>query len=871
MKTNLKKRWITIYFFCLYISVHGQEITKCTIDIPNLESDYKIGKFDLVDEQLRGKVENCPIDRWEEGYRLFAMNLIAMDSIDAAEKYIKKLLKTNRNYSVRSSDPILFKQLLEKIKVGSVPEVTSVSKFAENLNKAPANIKIVTREEIKERGYMDLEQVFHDLPGFDISRTSGGTYSSMYMGGYRTSSSNNNRTLFLIDGIEDNDLYSNNIWLSRQYPLSNLKQVDVIYGPASTMYGANAFTGVINLTTLTPNDLIPSLKESIGITGFYELASFNTKAADVTIAFRKNKLSGTVTGRFFHSDEFDRSGFDDFDYKYSPPSLSHYLGLEMDIDPTITANEYVTINTAEDYASYTLLGAQKARELDSIGFATDGAYKNIAYSNRTRDHYLLAKITYDKLTFGFQYWNRSEGLAWFNDTEYAGTNNGNIWNPVNKLYYLKYNDDDSKKWNITNLILFKEHILDENTSLATFDRGYTHYERGEKVKNGVIVEKPYENDGIGYRELLEGKVPEWRKRNVYLRSWQIREELKAIYSGTHFNLVSGIETRYSAIQENYSYDAETLSDTTIHYSQDLGVYAQGNYSKNDLKFVLGGRFDYNKIDDDGGYGTVFNPRLALLYSPKNWVFKVIYSEAFKDATNYDKYSVVAGIRDVPNPELPPEKVKNIEVSISWDNSAKGETWSKFFVETSAYSTSYSGIIKTVGATDSLQNQNVGALEIFGAQLNSSLQFNKNLQLNFNYTFSSPYEIPVDASGLLQQDKLLRVADIATHKGNVILNWKFKIKKEHSFNWNNRLNISGERRTGRGTTESQSGVDRVAPFSIWTSYLSYSNKFGLTYGLGVHNILDANWEVPGARSQTGRYASVVPQPERNYFFNLRYDL
>lgn len=862
MKNYLKKEWILIYFFCLCISIHSQETTECSVNLSSLKLNYKIGRFDFVEESLQGKLKDCPISFREEGYRLLAMNSIAMDSIDAAKKYIKKLLKINGNYQERLQDPILFKQLLERLRVGSVPKVTSVSKFAENLNEAPANIKIVTREEIKERGYMDLEQVFHDLPGFDISRTSGGTYSSMYMGGYRTFN-NNDRTLFLIDGIEDNDLFSNKIWLSRQYPLSNLKQVDVIYGPASTMYGANAFTGVINLTTLTPSDLIPSLKESIGITGFYELASFNTKAADVTIAFRKNKLSGTVTGRFFHSDEFDRSGFDDFDYKYSPLSLSHYQGLKMDIDSTITANEYVTINTAENYASYTLLGAQKARELDSIGFATDGVYEDIRYSNRTRDHYLLAKITYDKLTFGLQYWNREEGLAWFNDTEHAGTNNGNIWNPVNKLYYLKYDDtNSSKKWSIINLVLFKEHVLDENTSLAKFDRGYKDYKKG---KNGYL------DDRIGYRELLEEKVPEWRKLNVYLRSWQIREELKVIYSGTHFNLVSGVEARYSAIQEDYSYDAESLPKIPIHYSKDLGIYAQGNYSKNDLKVVLGGRLDYNKIDDDGGYGTVFNPRLAFLYSPKNWVFKGIYSEAFKDATSFDKYSTVPGQRDEQNPSLPPEKVKNVEMSISWNTPTTEKSWPKFFIETSAYSTNYSGIIKTVGAIGSRQNQSVGKIEIFGVQLNSSVRFSETLRLNFNYTFASPYEIPVDSSGIVQQDSLLRVADIATHKGNVILNWKFKIKKEHSFNWNNRVNISGERRTGRGTTQSQSRVDRVAPFSIWTSYLSYSNKFGLTFGLGVNNVLDTYWEVPGARDQKGRFASVIPQPGRNYFFNLRYDL
>ena len=37
--------------------------------------------------------------------------------------------------------------------------------------------------------------------------------------------------------------------ISRQYPLPNIKRIEYVYGPASTMYGANAFVGVINVVT----------------------------------------------------------------------------------------------------------------------------------------------------------------------------------------------------------------------------------------------------------------------------------------------------------------------------------------------------------------------------------------------------------------------------------------------------------------------------------------------------------------------------------------------------------------------------------------------------------------------------------------------
>jgi outer membrane receptor protein involved in Fe transport len=878
MNFNSKKKIsLLIFQVCLCVAIYGQQKEECKIDISAMKDNYKIGLFENVEDvRYCLEKENLKSKTKLEVYRLLAMNSIAMDLMDRAKQDAQELLKIDRNYTIRFDDPIVFKRLIEELKTGGARMVTSVSKISESLNEAPANIVIVTREEIKERGYMDLEQVFHDLPGFDISKTSGSTYSSMYQRGYRTNN-NNDRALLLIDGIEDNDLYTNKMWISRQYPVSNLKQIDVIYGPSSTMYGANAFVGVNNLTTLLPEDIIPSYTENFGITGFYQRGSFNTKTADVTVAFRKNKLSGTITGRFFSSDEFDRSGFDDFDYEYTPADVSEYLNLRMKIDKTVADNaetqEYVTINN-DNYAQYTIEGANRARELDILGYTTDGVYKNPAYSNKSLDKYILAKLMYSDFTFGFQSWIRDEGIAWNKDTHYAGTNNGNRWAPRNLLYYLKYNKNVSEKWNITNLALYKEHDLAKNTGLTKVPNLY--FERGKPEKDalGVII-----NGGDGYRDLIDNVIPQWQKSNRYVRSWQIRDEVKATYTSKNFNMVSGLEARYSAIQGNYSRNEETLDTISIHNSIDMGLYAQGNYSKDDLKLVLGGRVDYNKIDEDGGYGTVFNPRVVLIYSPKDWVFKAMYSEAFKDATNFDKYSTLKGIRDDPNPTLKPEKVKNSEVSVSWDNTLTKKEGTKFFIEASMYYTNYSGVVQTVKQTNGrFQNQNVGGAEIFGAQLNSLIEFNKNLKLNFNYSLTSPYTIPTDEIN----NTPIRIADIATHKGNILLNWKFKKmtnSPEYHFNWNNRVNISGERRMGIGTTtesrDKNGNIDqpisRVAPFAIVTSYFSYSNKFGLTFGLGINNALDASWHVPGARAQTGRYPAVIPMAGRNYFLNLRYDL
>ena len=87
-------------------------------------------------------------------------------------------------------EKILSLSLEELLKV----KISSVSKNAENILETPQTVIVITKEQIKCRAYVDLEQLFHDLPGFDISRGNGTQYSQIYQRGYR---SNNTEGQFL--------------------------------------------------------------------------------------------------------------------------------------------------------------------------------------------------------------------------------------------------------------------------------------------------------------------------------------------------------------------------------------------------------------------------------------------------------------------------------------------------------------------------------------------------------------------------------------------------------------------------------------------------------------------------------------------------
>ena len=191
--------------------------------------------------------------------------------------------------------------------------------------EAPATVIVVTAEQIRRRGYLDLEAVIHDLPGFDISRSNGYSYSNLYQRGFRSDTTN--RTLFLVDGVEQNDLHSNTAHISRQFPLSNIDRVEVVYGPASTMYGANAFLGVINVITKDPDDVIAEGK-SIGVDAQVGGGAWSTGFLDATVAGRYRGATLSLTGRVYKSDEWDLSQYSNWNYN---PADYQFSGVERPI------------------------------------------------------------------------------------------------------------------------------------------------------------------------------------------------------------------------------------------------------------------------------------------------------------------------------------------------------------------------------------------------------------------------------------------------------------------------------------------------------------------------------------------------------------
>ena len=129
-------------------------------------------------------------------------------------------------------------------------EITTASKCPEPETRAPAIMTVVPREEILSTGAASLADFLDLLPSIEVYSTFFNQHSILAMRG-DISATSNNHVLFLINGRPFRESLSgsyNRSFLSA-FPLSSVRRIEIIRGPASVLYGANAYMGVINIIT----------------------------------------------------------------------------------------------------------------------------------------------------------------------------------------------------------------------------------------------------------------------------------------------------------------------------------------------------------------------------------------------------------------------------------------------------------------------------------------------------------------------------------------------------------------------------------------------------------------------------------------------
>lgn len=585
---------------------------------------YEIGSFGKV----RALLTPCTSSdrRVREGIKtridaleLLALTDIAQDSIENAMARIGEILELDPVFMQTTMlRNVVFEKLLDEIRIRDRDsKVSSVTKKPESIRLASANIRLIKRQEIIDRGYIDIVDLLSDLPGFHISRVFGQIHANVYQLGFRQE--NSERTLLMVDGVEENDLWSNWAYFSRQYPLSNIKAVEVIYGPASVMYGPRAFVGAINIITLDPKDLAADQMmpiknrddpyKNMQLHGNIMYGGFNTRDADLTLQFRgreentkNSKFAMQITGRYYTSDEHDLSHLEFYDYDsadirhfgyshlnninllnnvlgkgfltyyadtlFRLPNRSPYYTIRRDANGNV-----LSINLTDS-------GVARARALDFKSYTSKVNGAPLGFSNTTENMYFGTKIRLEDMQIGFNFWKIKEGYGLYQDVNEAGSANGSLWAPMKASMYMKFEKRFERGLSLTNLTSFTMQRLGRETARVNFmsfgDPNTVMHFANLVNPDSLLIDLPtllgiysIRNNNIGTVQAgssgqvvfnYHGARPGWRNRYMFYQAQQVRNETRFFYEARKWDIAGGLDLRSTQTQGDLLVYQDYLTD-----------------------------------------------------------------------------------------------------------------------------------------------------------------------------------------------------------------------------------------------------------------------------------------------------------------------
>jgi len=180
------------------------------------------------------------------------------------------------------------------------PVTTSATGKPQRVSDAPVAMEIITQDDIKRSGTKDVPQLLQRYAGMSVQRSFIGR-GDVSIRGYNQSHAN--RILVLVNGRQVlQDHFGETLWDKLPVRMEEIRQIEVVRGPNSSLFGFNAEQGVVNIVTFNPlYDDIDVVSARIGTQNHREVGGVYTeKLAD--------NLGVRVSTGYLESDDFDAEG-----------------------------------------------------------------------------------------------------------------------------------------------------------------------------------------------------------------------------------------------------------------------------------------------------------------------------------------------------------------------------------------------------------------------------------------------------------------------------------------------------------------------------------------------------------------------------------
>ncbi len=564
------------------------------------------------------------------------------------------------------------KDIVSNIKNGKT-EIVSASRTTKFLEDIPVTVYVITRDQILKNGYTTLVDVLKDVPGIKVSQPGSGIEGEKFsMRGL----TGNYYAKILIDDIPIQPSVVSGMPIAGQLPIRQAERIEVIVGPASSIYGADALAGVVNIITKTS-------ERPVWAQADISLGNYGTSNINVMIGGKVGKKKNILKYSFFGSS----AKVEDMNIKYDISNL---------YNPAVYDTTYSFLSQPYYKGDST---APKMGDLPAksgqVGFS----------------------LSYRDLTFSYtKMWRQIHSSIGQKTNIYAYYDPTNFWGENIQRYSLSYKKSWKKITNRTTLSYLSYRLNNASTFRMIFEAGdrgklYKYAASDDILLDEVLnynINSNFELTG-GFSIQVSGNLP---KTNDLVEPFE-----KSLYTpfSTDVNYHDPLTGKFGINPVNF---------------YNVAGFLQLFYKLNKFTFVLGDRYDYNSL-----FGTKNNPRIAIMYKIKNNLsVRASYGTAFRTPSLYYAYSSLAykdgdGIyyRTVPNPDIKPELFYEAEIGLRYSYKDKFAadiaiyyhkinkqiTNSLFYLDTLLYQNA----TNTGNITTAFVNDENSSASLFGIQAN----------------------------------------------------------------------------------------------------------------------------------------------------------
>jgi iron complex outermembrane receptor protein len=604
---------------------------------------------------------------------------------------------------------------------GSEEFISIATGYKQPVSKAPAVASVIDANQIKKMGAVDIDGVLEMVPGLHVSYSHQG-YNPIYT--FRGIYSNfNPQVLLLIDGVPQTNLFTggkNFVWGGM--PVEAIERIEIIRGPGSAIYGADSFSGTINVIT----------KSGVGDEGLQAGArygTFNTKTIFSTCQKKWDESS-----LFFGLQGNKTDGFNSIIDEDAQTYLDNILGTSASIAPDSVnmSRENVDVNVDFRHKDFVIKANYQGR--GDVGNGA-GIAQALDPSSRYKSDRYQIDINY---TIENLFKNLSVIFSGnYLDVSQEVEKNAVIYPPGSTGPFL--NDNGEPLFDVfSNGVIASPEVYEKHSRLNT-----------------TILYQGFEGHdlriGLGYYLGDLYKVKESKNYCTDVDS--------CAYILPFDGVVDVSETPFVFLREGTREN---------HY-----IYVQDVYSlANDWELTAGIRYD-----SYSDFGETINPRLALVWSTTNdLTTKFLYGEAFR-APAFAETRAINNPSALGNPNLKPETLKSYEVVFDYTvNYELDFIFNSFYYE-------WKDIIQFVadGSGATATAQNAGRQDGYGVELESKWKITEKFTLlaNFSWQKSRNKQTKTDSAGAPEkqfyvQGDWMPVSDL---NFNIQANWVMDRNRE----------------------------------------------------------------------------------------------